>query len=267
VTTVSKALALLDLFTRNRPEIGLSDAARLSGLNKATCHRLLSDLAEHGLVEQTGPAREYRLGPAILHLAALREAAVPMREAAQPVLRDLARTLQETVHLSVLAGERLQMLAFAYSTAHAMTVRMEDADTLPFHATSSGLAVLAHGPRGLRDRVLAAPLPRLTGATVTDPARLAGLIDAAAAQGFATITGSFEAEVASLAVPVFGPEGCVGALAVAAPSHRLSPELAAAIRQHITEAAGRISTLWGGSVPPAIQLLWQAMRQPQNERA
>ena len=48
--TVSKALELLDLFTRGRPQIGLSELARLSQVNKATCFRLMSELQNHGLV-------------------------------------------------------------------------------------------------------------------------------------------------------------------------------------------------------------------------
>ena len=40
--TVTKALSLLTFFTQTRPEIGLSDLTLLSGMNKATTHRLLS---------------------------------------------------------------------------------------------------------------------------------------------------------------------------------------------------------------------------------
>ena len=144
--TVGKALDLLDLFTHQRPSAGLSEIARLAGLNKATCHRLLTEMESRGLVEQTGAAREYRLGPAVLRLASLREAAVPTREAAMPVLRALAEATGETAHLSHLVAGRLQTLAFAYSARTGVRVMMEDADFLPFHATASGAAVLAHHP-------------------------------------------------------------------------------------------------------------------------
>ena len=78
MSTVAKALQLLDLFSRSRPQIGLSDLARL---NKTTCFRLVSDLCAMGLVKHTGPGRAYRLGPALLRLAALREAALPVLQA------------------------------------------------------------------------------------------------------------------------------------------------------------------------------------------
>jgi IclR family transcriptional regulator, acetate operon repressor len=190
-----------------------------------------------------------------------------MRDAAMPVLRDLAQELQETVHLSVLAGDRLQMLGFAYSAAHSMTVRMEDADTLPFHATSSGLCLLAFGPETLAQRVLVQPLARLTDQTETNPARLSDTVAQVRTQGFASITGGFESGVASLALPVFGPEGCIGALAVAVPEQRLTPELSALIRATLPAKARRITDLWGGHLPPDLHTLWQALGLSHTERA
>ena len=136
---VSKALELLDYFSTARPLIGLTDFARLAEVNKASCFRWLAELQTHGLVEQVGAAREYRLGPAVLRLANLRETIVQRKAAALPVLRALAQATQKTAHICVIEGEKLGMLAFAYAAAHATRVTMEDAEVLPFHATSSGL--------------------------------------------------------------------------------------------------------------------------------
>ena len=126
--TVAKALELLTVFSRTRPQVGLSDLARMTGMNKATCFRLMAELQARGFVEQTGPAREYRLGPAVLGLAALREANVPTREAALPALQYLAESTGETAHLSHRVGDDLRTLAFVYSAAHGSKVMMEDAD-------------------------------------------------------------------------------------------------------------------------------------------
>jgi DNA-binding IclR family transcriptional regulator len=258
--TVGKALDLLDFFTRQRAQVGLSEMARLSGLNKATCHRLLTEMESRGLVEQVGAAREYRLGPAVLRLAVLRETAVPMRDAAVPVLQALARATGETAHLSLREGDKLVTIAFAYSPAHATRVMMEDADILPWHATSSGQAVLAFLPEAERSAVLASPLARLTKATETDPTRLQAGLDAVRATGCAETAGTFESDAQSLAVPLFAPGGqVVGALGVAVPISRMTPDLHATIRREVTAAAVDIITLWGGHVPPAIAALWQRL--------
>jgi DNA-binding IclR family transcriptional regulator len=237
--TVGKALDLLALFTRVQPQHGLSHLARVSGVNKATCHRLLTELESRGLVEQTGPAREYRLGPAVLRLASLREATVPTRDAAMPVLRDLAETTGETAHLSHRVAGRLQTLAFAYASRPGVKVMMEDADVLPFHATASGAAVLAHIPDP-EPLILAAP----------DPAALRARIAQTRSKGFAETVSTFEKDVHSLAVPLFDATGtCTGALAVATVAPRMTPALHGIITAELIAAAAKITALWGGQPP------------------
>ena len=256
--TVSKALELLDYFTRSRPLIGLSDLARLSDLNKATCFRLLTELAESGFVEQVGTGREYRLGPTVLRLAALREVHVPTREAAMPVLQALAQNTGETAHMSLLMADALRTLAFAYSAAHVTKVTMEDAETLPFHATSSGLAVLAFQTDAFRNAILSRPAPQLTSATLTAPTALRARLAEVRGQGYAESQGSFQADVHSLAVPLFDALGrCSGALGVAAPASRMTESQRRLIRHALIEAGTEITTIWGGSLPADIATIWR----------
>lgn len=237
--------------------IGLTDFARLAGLNKATCFRLLAELQEHGLVEQVGVAREYRLGPAVLRLANLREAIVPRKAAALPVLRALAEATEETAHLTMIEGEKLGMLAFAYAAAHATRVTMADAEVLPFHATSSGLAVLAFCEAGLRDRILGQTLRRYTPGTETDPAALRARLTQTRAVGIAESNAGYEAEVHSFAAPLFDASGlCIGAVAVAAPSSRMTARLRDVICAELPKYAVEIVRLWGGVLPESLSKAW-----------
>lgn len=258
--TVTKALDLLDLFSRARPRIGLSDLSRLAGVNKATCYRLMTELQSYGLVEQVGTGREYRLGPAVLRLAALREAEVPTREALQPLLQGLSHRTGETAHLSQLVADELRMMAYAYSPAHAMKVMMEDADILPFHATSSGLAVLAHMPPAAQAAILAKPLPAMTDRTLVDPAGLRERLSLIVATGIAESNGGFEPDVDSLAVPLFDASGSIaGALAIAAPTARMTAASRAAARLALAQAGAEATRLLGGSVPAELAQKWQAL--------
>ena len=84
--TVAKALSLLNYFSLQRSEIGLSELARLSGMNKATVYRHMSELCAQGFAEQTQAGKSYRLGAEVLRLASLREAAVPLLSVAREML-------------------------------------------------------------------------------------------------------------------------------------------------------------------------------------
>lgn len=251
MSTVTKALSLLQHFSRARPLIGLSDMARLSGLNKATAHRMLTELQAAGFVEHAGAGREYRLGPALIRLAALREQAVPLRDVAADVLRALSDSTQETAHFSILQGDLLVATAYAYSPVYGTRVTMEDAQELMLHATSSGLAVLAFGPEDMVARILSGPLPARTPQTVTDPAAIRTALARVRAQGVAESVSGFEMDVHSHAVPIFDAKGlALGALAVAAPVARMNAATAETVRAAV-HAAGQSLTRRLGGFPPA----------------
>lgn len=248
--TVTKALTLLTYFSKSRPEIGLSDLARLSGQNKATTYRLLGELQAEGFVEQAGAGRAYRLGAAFLHYAALREAAVPLVSVAQGVLEKLSAATGETAHLTLLQGTQLSAVAYAYSPAHATKVTMDDADVLPLHATSSGYAVLAFSPEAFVEEILAAPLPARTSQTQTDPAALRRQLAQVRAQGLSETIGTFEADAHSHAAPIFDASAQpIGAISVAAPTNRVTPQTQPLIRQALALSAADLTRRLGGFVP------------------
>ena len=253
--TTSKALSLLDLFSRARPELGLSELARASGVNKATCYRLMAELIEHGLVEQT-PAKDYRIGPAVLRLASLREAAVPVRDAAQAILRALAEATGETVHMSHLVAGRLSVMAFAYSGTPGVKVMMEDQDILPFHATSSGNAVLAYMDPGALETL---PLPALASGTPRTAEALRARTLTVRTRGWAESESTYEADIASVAVPLFAAGGAVnGALSVAGPVGRMGSDRRLALVGPLARAAQQVMGLWGGQPPVELAALWRA---------
>ena len=111
--TVDKALTLLDYFSDRRPAIGLSELARLAGMDKATVHRMATALANHGFLEQDPLTKSYRLGAGILRLARLREACFPVEAIIEPILKALSEETGETAHASLLAGMKLATVGVA----------------------------------------------------------------------------------------------------------------------------------------------------------
>ncbi|SHI60323.1 transcriptional regulator, IclR family [Shimia gijangensis] len=253
--TVSKGLSLLGYFSRSRAKIGLSEMTRLSGMNKATVYRLMTELAEQGFVEQIGTGREYRLGPVFPRLAALREAAVPMREVVQNLLRRLSEATGETAHMSIHQGDRLTVVSYCYSPLHGTRVTMEDAEQITFHSTSSGHAVLAFGASSLVDDVLGRPLEKKTDLTETDPDVIRQRLRETRIQGFAESISGHEMDVHSHACPIFdAQQNCYGAVAVAAPVARMTPELRHTIRRELMLASLEMTRLLGGFIPEEFKL-------------
>ena len=255
MSVVVKAFELLQLFSAERPEMGLTELHRLAGRDKATTFRHLSALESVGLLERNPATRAYRIGPAVLRLARLREAVMPRREVVEAALDRLAALTGETAHASALSGNTLLSLSVRESDLHSNRVVIRETE-LPLHATASGLAVLAFGGPGLRAAALGA-MERFTEATHATEAALDAAVERARAEGFAVSAQGFEAGVHGTAAPLFDETGLIaGAVAVAAPASRMTPDLGRTIRQGLTRAAHEISQGWGGQVPAGLQALW-----------
>jgi DNA-binding IclR family transcriptional regulator len=227
LSTVGKAISLLDLFGIDQPELGLSEIARRSGFDKATTRRLLVSLAAHGFVEQDPVARLYRLGPGLTRLARIREARFPFLQTSLPFIRELASSSTETVHLSEASNASL-LTVYVEHPARANRVNVNLGELLPLHSTASGIAFLAHARAELRRTALAQPLTAFTAFTVTDPAAIEDSIAAARKRGYSISNQGYEDGVTSVAAAILGSDGyAIGTLAVAAPLVRTSKATAA----------------------------------------
>jgi DNA-binding IclR family transcriptional regulator len=256
--TVSKALKLLDYFSNDLPEIGLTQFTRLTGHNKATVLGLLTELVEMGFLEQDMERKTYRLGPAVLRLANVREQTFPAQEAARPILAALCETTTETVHLSMLEGDTLSTIAQQETLKHGTRVMIDPAVRLPLHATASGKAVMAFQQPGALEEWLETPFESFTSETVTDAEVLRSEVSEASQTGFGRSRDGFEKEVYGIAAPIFDAKGiAIGAVAVATPTSRLDAELIDIIEVALRKASQQLTKEWGGITPAALLEEWK----------
>lgn len=255
MSSTAKALTLLSHFSAARPEIGLSQLCRIAGRDKATTYRHLQALETAGFVEQNPATKHYRLGPAVMQLAQVREATVPRKDGAKPALAALADATGETAHVTVLSGQTLYALCECESPHHGIRAVI-DINTFPLHATASGLSVLAFGPTDLF-AVAAANLEKFTENTPTNKADLEALVNTIRNTGFGRGNQSYEAEIQGLSAPVFDHSGeLAGAVAVACVAARCTPDLEQTIKSELVIAARDITRNWGGVIPPEIETAW-----------
>ena len=246
MSTVVKALSLLDHFDARSPEFGLVEMAKAADLDKATTRRLLVALASKGFIEQDAATRRYRLGAALVRLARLREAHFPLSDIARPIVEALCESSGETVHVSEIAGDVLASVLVRES-AFANRVSVDIGQKLPFNCTASGLAFLSAVQEAFRAAVLKGPLLKVTPNSITSAAQFKKQIEETRARGYALSDQGFEDGVVSVAAPILGPNGsAVGAISIASPAVRAD---AGAIKRHgtaVKEAARRISLSLGG---------------------
>ena len=216
-SSLARAVRILESFTSDEPELSVSEVARRAGLHLATASRIIGQLVDHGLLTR-GPDREVRVGMRMWELAARAAPTRSLRDAAMPYLEDLHAVVGHHAQLAVLDGDEVIFLE-RLSARDAVVNYSRVAGRLPPHISSSGVVLMAYGPPGLQERVLARPLESWTPATITDPARLRAMLDQVRRTGYALLPGHVHPDAAGIAVPVRNGLGeVVAALSVIVPN-------------------------------------------------
>ncbi len=242
---VRRAVRVLKVFTGSRPELGLSEVARVAGLNKTTVFRLLSALEGEGLVQRAPEGEAYRLGPELAALGLRALGATDLLVAARAELRVLAEATQETASLEVLIGREVVILDEVRGRRVLAAVPEVGAHS-PAHATSTGKAQIAFQPEEQWQEFLTPPLLRLTPKTLCDPEELRKELRRVRARGYATTLEELEPGYVGVGVPVRGVDGhVVATLSVGGPSTRLTAGRVSEIAQLLLASASRASERLG----------------------
>ena len=238
--TVDKALNVLNQFSLERREIGLSELSRLAGLDKAATRRLLVAMAKHGFIEQSAETKKYRLGHGFLRLARIREATAPVSQIAQEAVDWLSAETNETAHASLPGAQGMVTIAHCLPR-RGRVIKIDPAELLYYHATASGLAFLAFASKATQDRLLQLKRDRIAEETITDEAALRSALARFKQQGFAQTRNSFESDVASVGM-VFrdGGDDPTGAISLALPKADMTDARRAELVPLLRQAVGRM---------------------------
>lgn len=210
--------------------LGVTRISELLGREKSQVSRALKALSEYGLVERDKDAG-YRLGWRLYALAQL-AGERRLLEAAGPMMRRLAHSLGERVHLSVLQGaEALTVLS--ESPGRSVETTGWAGRVTPAYCTSAGRALLLDWDDdeivavfGQVEFISRAPK------TVRTPRKLAAAVAAARKDGYVVVDGEFEPDLIGVAVPVRDPRGAIiASLNASAPRYRFVDRVSEAARE------------------------------------
>jgi DNA-binding IclR family transcriptional regulator len=217
-SVVDRVMLVLGAFDGGEGELGLSEIARRSGLPKSTVHRLVGELAQHGMLGRRGNL--IVPGMRLFELGAL-VARSDLRAAALPHMADLRAATRQTVHLAVLHGhEVVYVEILRHADAPPLPSRV--GGRMPAHATGVGKAILAACPPEVVDAVLDSPLRRLAERTITAPDILRRELAVVRQRGVAYDFGEARAGLVCAASAVCAPDGAVsGALSITGWAGRL----------------------------------------------
>jgi len=241
VRAVERALDVLLCFSRQTPELSMTQIAEQVGIHKSTVHRLLATLENKRFVQRNPDTGMYQLGIRLLQMAYLTLEQNDLRRVAAPFLRSLGELYQENIHLAVLDDTDV---VFMYIIESPQRVKLAAAigQRLPAFATASGKALLAFMPEKMVRRILDRGMPQFTPHTQISSSMFFEDIDFIKEQGFATSEQEYEEEINAVAAPIFDLEGQpIASIAVAGPAYRLTRERMIEIGPNVVATAKQIT--------------------------
>jgi IclR family acetate operon transcriptional repressor len=207
-----------------RQPVGVGELARSVGMPKSSAQRALNTLHTAGWIRPAnGGLTRWMLTAKALHVGRHATGELSLRDAAVPIMEELRRATDETIHLMVPEGggvvliERLQ-------TPRPVRIILPLGKTLPLHASANGKAVLAASLPDVIEGTLGGELPGYTDTTITDPAGLRAELTAIRERGYATNGGEWRSDIAAVAAAVIGHAGTpIASLSISAPITRMPP--------------------------------------------
>lgn len=232
-----RVLAVLQAFSPQHHSLTARDLAESTGIPLPSMYRYIALLREMGLL--VGDDRgSYHLSVRLISLARAAEAAEPIIEFADPVMRNLAVECGETVILVRLVA-RTPVCVHRVESAHHLRATFEPGQPLPLHRGASGRILLAGlAPHTRRDYLG----PMVQG----DPEVAASLEEAvveAAKRGWAVSEEEIDRGVWAASAAVTDGRSIIAALTVPSPLVRAPRELQDNLLGQVRAAARELSEL------------------------
>jgi DNA-binding IclR family transcriptional regulator len=243
VSTSDRLLSVLDLFTLERPDWSVEEAAAALQVAISTTYRYVAALSAKGLLAPLGDGR-YVLGPTIIHYDRQIRLTDPLISAAHNEMQRLAemnfgRTI---VFICRLLGGQVMCVDQVSQTDLPMGFGYERGRFMPLFAGAASKIILAHLPyrqlRALYERESAAFAATRLGGTW---AEVRAALQSIRTAGHLVTSGEVDVGVRGVSVPLIDHESTVlASLSVAGPATTLDSDLVAQIIEQLKTAAGRI---------------------------
>ncbi|MDC3728811.1 IclR family transcriptional regulator [Rhodococcus sp. Rp3] len=217
MTSVAKALQLLDAFRKARADMSLSELARRADVPKSTAFRLLAELEQSGFVARNGT--KYRLGLSCFELGARYSMCRPngLRDTASHFLSHLHTATGLTAHLAVLDGPEILHVEKVQGPNNPVVLTMPG-QRHPATCTALGKTLLAFGSSEDVRTALDAGLPRFTPHSITDPRRLMSELKRIRESGVAYNRQELSRELVCVAAPIIVHGTIEAAVSVSGPT-------------------------------------------------
>lgn len=241
MTSPARALAVLDLFTRERPVWQPDEITEALGYTRATGYRYVKDLVEAGFLQKVSAGR-YALGGRIIELDYQLRQSDPVLLAAMPVMEALAQSSALDVVLSVLYGGSQVIDIHRVSVQPQLRLAYGRGRPRPLFKSGAPKILLTGLTRAQLMKVYDTRCAEIAASGMgTSWAEFIAYLGRVRKAGYYRSKGELEPGIGAAVVPVFNGEGdVVAALALVGAAAHIDPHDDQDLRRWLVAAAGQV---------------------------
>lgn len=238
LSTLERGLSVLRAFSRESPEMTLSQVAAATKLSPAVARRCLHTLVELGYVAKR--EKRFLLTAEVMAFASAFLESMNLEQVVRPHLQEVRDDTGDSSSMAVLSDPDVLYLVHV-STNRMVRLAAGIGTRFPAHATSLGRILVAHQDQAWIDHYVATtPLIRFTDKTLLDRKRLAQVLRQARQNDYASIQDELDYGIVSVAVPVRAGSGdVVAAINCSTATSRVDPGEMLATRVPVLQRAAR----------------------------
>ena len=243
LSTIVKAGKVLDLFTTNAAEWGVSETAERLHIPKSSAHDLLATLAETGLLRRL-PDGRYRLGWRLAELNRTLADSTAFIGQTRDRTQHLADQLRATIHIAALREHKVVYLDKVVGVQTPDLSPTEVGATAPVHCTALGKVLLAELEADTVEMLIARNgMARWTSQTITKSGRMQEELVSTRMRGWASDIEETASRLCCVAAPIRDRSGRVqGAISASVPLEQFRQHRHL-LQRNITTAASGLSRL------------------------
>lgn len=110
VQSLDRAFDILELLSKQRSALSITEISKELELHKSTVFRLLNTLKKRGYIRQNTETAKYYMGYEFIELCSSYLSNLELKTEAEPVLRELSRKTTQTVFLGILRDHEVMYI-------------------------------------------------------------------------------------------------------------------------------------------------------------
>ena len=225
VKSLVKVFAILECFSSQEPELGISEIARKLGMLKSTVYNIVATCEALGYLVQNKENGKYYLGVKFLQFSYIINNHMGIRSIFLPYMHKIVEIVHETLYLGIPYENEVLYIECCHPMPQVSS-RAILGEHAPMYCTGLGKAMLAFLPKDEQKKYAAQKLEKFTENTITDCQTLLNELEIIRERGYAIDNMEHEYGVICIGVPVFGNDGrVVAAVSASAPSLRFDEQV------------------------------------------